>query len=286
MSRRARREWRLPPALQERRLPVVVVGVGLLAFLIGYGLTAILFFPGGGSEVVTVPDLRGMQEAGARRELDRQGLELEEGSALVHPEIPAGAVLAQSPLPGQEVAPGSTVRVTLSSGRDRRVVPDVSSLTGDQALRFLSQAGFQVAMEQRPASRRAGHVLEISPAAGTQVELPAQVRLVVSSGPPRVAVPQLYGLPEPVARQMLEAVGLRLGSVDYDPYSTQPQGEVVYQEPAEGDSLGVGSAVRVTVAGVAPVQRIVPRVPEPGTATEPRQPEGELRHQDNGNWRR
>jgi beta-lactam-binding protein with PASTA domain len=285
LTRREKRQWRLPSALRERRLLLRIVGVGVAAFLIGYAITAIFFFPGGGSDVVTVPDLRGLAESEARRELDRQGLEIERGSTLVHPEIPAGAVLAQSPLPGQEAAPGSAVRVTLSAGRDRREVPDVSSLTGDQALRFLSQAGFQVVMEQRPAARRAGHVLEISPAAGTQVELPAQVRLVVSAGPPRVPIPQLVGLPEPVARQMLESVGLRLGSVDYDPFSSYPLGEVVYQEPAEGDSLAVGSAVRVTIAGVAPVRQIVPDVPEPGAATDPRPPAVEVHNQENGRWR-
>ncbi len=235
------------------RAALWILGVAFGAFLLGYLFTALLFFPGRGrSDVVTVPDVRGLSELEARRLLDRVGLELDRGRSLVHPEVPEGAVLVQSPMSGREVSPGSAVRVTLSAGRDRRAVPDVSALTAEQAQTLLTRTGFEVQTVEIESPHRAGTVLEVQPSAGTLVELPARVQLVLSAGPPPVDVPDLSNLPEPQARDALQAVGLRLGEVEYDPYSTGVLGGVIAQRPAAGERVPAGSQVHVIIAGSPP----------------------------------
>lgn len=234
---------------------VRVVAVVIGAFIVGYLLTAVLFFPASGSDIVAVPDLRGLAEEDARQELERHELEIDTGSALVHPEVPAGAVLTQSPLPGQEVAPGSVVRVNLSAGHERRAIPDVRMLTARQARQFLTRSGFRVVTDTIAHSQREGSVVEVRPDVGTLVELPAEIRLVISSGPPKVAVPDLVDLPLPEAGEALEALGLSLGSIGYDPFSWEPLGGIVSQQPAAGDSIVAGSAVDVTVSGSGPRER-------------------------------
>lgn len=178
-----------------------VVGVVLGAFVLGYLATTLVFFPGfGRGPIVTVPDLRGRSLAQARRQLDRAGLVLERGSSLVHPRVPAGAVLAQNPLPGQETSRGDAVHVTLSAGPDRRPVPPVDGLTGEQARAVLQRTGFQVQVQIVPDDRPAGRVVGLRPAPGTVLSVPAPVQLFLAQGPPPAPVQEEAPAPEPAER--------------------------------------------------------------------------------------
>lgn len=165
-----------------KRQILAVVG---LAFLIGYAFTALLLFPGWGrGTIVAVPDVRGRSFAQAERRIERAGLVLERGTTLVHPTVPRGAVLAQVPLPGQETSRGDAVRITLSAGPDRRAVPDVSMLTGEQAHLALARTGYQVEVQTVPDNRPAGRVVAVQPAAGTVLPVAGRVLLQLSAGPP------------------------------------------------------------------------------------------------------
>lgn len=245
----ARRRWKAPARWRAWQVVLALVAG---AFLLGFLVTTVLF-RGGGAEVSTVPDLREMPLEQARRTLRSLSLGVEEGPALSHPTIPAGAVIAQTPLPGQEVAPGSVVRVNLSAGGERVRVPDVTSYPAEQARQMLERVGFQVQVVERTAMRREGQIVAVEPAAGSVVALPAVLTLVVSAGPPIVAVPELLGLYEPELRSRLGEAQLGLGDVEYDVFSTEPIGQVIAQWPAAGDSTRAGSRVRVTLAGPAPL---------------------------------
>lgn len=248
-----------PPPVRPRRWPralsltALVLGVGAAAFLAGYLLMALIFFPGFNRDaIVAVPELRGKSLSAARRLVERSGLELERGNALVHPRVPAGAVLAQSPLPGAEITRGASVRVILSAGHDRRAVPDLSNVAPQRVPTVLRNMGFVVQVRAVENERPAGVLLNVSPSPGTVLELPAAVRLTVSAGPPLVSVPSVISLPEPEARERIAAAGLRLGSVRYDPDAAEPLGGIAGQDPAPGQSVRQGSAVSVVVSGVDP----------------------------------
>lgn len=253
----------------DRRVVLRVVAIGLGAFLVGYLVTALAFYRGGTrQEVVAVPDLRELDRRAAERRLDDLGLTLEVGDSLPHPQVRAGDVLAQSPLPGREVAPGTPVRVILSSGRARIPVPDVSMLSEEAATRLLGASGFQVQVEVVPDRLPAGNVVAVEPAPGTPVVLPSVVRLRVSAGPPMdfgeslpavgageraperepmVAVPAIIGLAEAAARAALERVGLRLAEPEYEPAPEGVPEMVVEQTPPPGDSARAGAQVRVRI---------------------------------------
>jgi eukaryotic-like serine/threonine-protein kinase len=232
------------------RLLLRLAVAGLAAFVLGFLFTAIVLFGGrGGDDVVTVPDLRWQPEAEARRLASQSNLTLELGNTLVNPEVPAGNVLAQSPLPGEEVSPGSAVRVTLSSGAERRTVPEVSGLSGEQARQLLTRFGFEVEVEERTDPAPMGRVLEMTPQSGARVEMPATVRLVVSSGPPRAPVPNVAGMSVEDARTAIGNAGFYVAEVEYDFFSLSPPGTVVSQAPAAGVEVRLGAGIRLTVSG-------------------------------------
>lgn len=247
-----------------------LVGAGLVLFALGYLAVAVFAFPGGrGDPIVAVPELRGRTLPAARRVAERAVLRVERGSTLNHPRVRRGAVLAQSPLPGEEVTRGTTVRVILSEGPLRRSVPAVDALPAAQASKLLRQIGFRVSVLQQPDERPAGRVLGVRPAAGTVLSIPDSVVLVISSGPPMITVPSLAGLPPSVAADALRNAGLRLGPADYDPFATAPLGEVVAQRPGAGASMQSGSAVGITVSGSPPGPTAAP---DTGSAAPPSAP--------------
>jgi beta-lactam-binding protein with PASTA domain len=253
--RRARQRAAAPGAARfvpPVRLVAAILAVGLGAFLLGYAITAFVFFPGRAGGIVAVPDVREMPVGEARRALERLGLQVEEGGEIPNPRLPAGAVLMQTPLPGEEVARGSEVRLILSSGQETRTIPALHGRRAAEARALLEQMGWVVEVSEAQHHQAEGTVLEVRPAPGTELAVGSTVELVVSAGPPRLEVPEVTGFTVGDARTRLQAVGLRLGSVGYDPFAAVPMGTIVGQEPEAGASLPMGGAVRVVVAGYDP----------------------------------
>lgn len=242
-----------------------VIGMGLASFAIGYLLITLVFFPGfGRSAIVTVPDLRGKPMREAQRTLDRLGLEIRRGGNLANPRIRSGAVLVQSPLPGQEVTRGSEIRVVLSAGPERHPVPAIAGMSMRDARTLLERYGFTVAIRRVVSGEEEGSLLGMRPVAGSNAVVPSVVNIFLSAGPPKLAVPNVLTLPLDEAQSRLRAAGFQLGRVSYDPDSAEPVGVVVAQRPAAADSLRRGAGVGVTLSGADP------NPPPP----EPAEPEG------------
>lgn len=246
--------------------PYVAWGLAAVGvcFLAGYLLTWVVFFPGfGRSGIATVPDLTGMPAPAAERALARLGLEVERGEPVPNPRIAANRVLMQVPLPGEEVPRGSAVRVVLSAGPELRTVPAVRGLGRAEAVGLLERYGFRVQVREVRDRSAAGTLLGLRPAAGEPAAVGSVVELAVSAGPPFVTIPAVTGGTAGDARARLDAAGLVLGTLSYAPESAEPAGTVVAQAPAAGDSLRMGSAVRVTLAGPDPTPPPPPPTPEP-----------------------
>ena len=80
--------------------------------------------------------------------------------------------------------------------------------------------------------------------------------LYVSSGPGKVAVPNVEGKSEATAETTLQNDGFSVG-VQQDPTSTEPAGTVVNQNPVGNTMVDPGSKVTITVSGAATVPNVV-----------------------------
>ncbi|CAN5823148.1 hypothetical protein BH23GEM9_BH23GEM9_24540 [soil metagenome] len=158
----------------------------LLPFLAGYLIATYMLFPppqvtGAG---ISVPDVVGRSAGEAQQALVAVGLGPLDVSELPHPSAPAGQVVAQSPLPGQQLRAGAGVRVAISAGRPRVLVPDLQGFTADRAETMLVRSGFTVDRVVQESAVAAGRVIGTEPAAGSALMLPSSVMLIISSGPP------------------------------------------------------------------------------------------------------
>jgi beta-lactam-binding protein with PASTA domain len=237
----------------ERVLLKWVLATAVACFVIGYVVITLLFFPGfGRSAIVTVPDLTNRTAQQADRALDHAGLKMQRGDTMPNPRVARGRVLMQVPLPGEEVARGSTVRIVISTGPEMRQVPSIRGLSRADAIGLLQRFGYRVALRRVQNRSAEGTLVGLTPAAGQRAAVGSVVTITISAGPPWVRVPAVVGLQTADARVRLQAGGLEMGRVGYDPAAVAPVGTIVAQAPAEGDSIRMGASVRVTLAGEDP----------------------------------
>ena len=231
------------------RLWFSVLMLALVGWFGGYLITTQFIFPTRPPPgyLFEVPDIRGGGLATARERLMGAGLILGEIDSLLHPSVPEALIIGQSPLPGQVLRPESQVRVTVSLGPQLRSVPDVLGLTEDRAQVVLASSGFLVSKDTVEADLPRGNVLEVFPPPDTVIPLPAEILMIVSTGPALVAMPLVLGLDREEALILLDSLGLMVSEIEEVFRFGRDQGVVVEQEPASEMELERGTEVRLKV---------------------------------------
>ncbi|MFC5041319.1 Stk1 family PASTA domain-containing Ser/Thr kinase [Ornithinimicrobium kibberense] len=134
-------------------------------------------------------------------------------------------------------------------------MPTVVGLTEDEARAALDARQLDPVVERDFSEEvPAGTVVSADAAPGSELRHGTDVRLVVSQGPERYAVPRLVGLTVDEATQALEEASLQLGGRTGRFDETVPAGTVLASDPDVGTQQPPGTAVAVVVSdGPAPV---------------------------------
>jgi len=237
------------PGVSKRKFLGAVAGLLVFGWFFGYTLATRVFFPAAPptGDLFEVPDLRGLGLATAGERLAGASLDLGTIDSLKHPSVAAGLILGQSPLPGQVARPETEVLVTVSLGPQTRSVPDVLRLNEDRARVVLETSGFVVTVDTLEAEEPRGRVIDVFPPPDSVVALPAQVQLIVSTGPPVIPMPLVLGMEQADAQAMLDSLGLVISGIEEVFRFGRDQGIVVEQEPVADTDLQRGSAVRLKV---------------------------------------
>lgn len=129
------------------------------------------------------------------------------------------------------------------------VVVRVLGLPRAAAERELEAQGFKTKIDGDEADPviPAGHVVWQDPPPEVALPAGATVGLTLSSGPSPVNVPDVVAFELDQARLVVEAAGLRVGSVDSIP-SAAEAGVIVTSRPGTGASRAAGSAVDLVVS--------------------------------------
>jgi eukaryotic-like serine/threonine-protein kinase len=140
------------------------------------------------------------------------------------------------------------------------VVPAVVGQQVSQAKDALQQASLKSETTQEFSETRAeGTVLRVEPAPGSELGKQSTVRLVVSKGKERYAVPNLVGSKLGRAGSALAPLTLRLGDTTKEWSETVDEGVVISQDPPAGESVRRNTTVSVVVSkGREPIE--VPKV--------------------------
>lgn len=240
----------LPPSGPRRQLAIHTL-LALTGFGLAWALVAFVVFPDDGpADVVLVPAVHGLQFEDAQKQLAEAGLEAVMGEARLSASVPRGAVLGQNPAAGARVTRGITVSLDVSAGQRSAPVPRLTGMNRAEAEAALRELGLAVGGVVERAGREArGTVLETQPEAGRVVPEGTPVELILSAGPSELTLPAVVGRELVQARAILEQLGLRVRSVEFDSTSVVPRGVVVSQYPAAGSIVRPGSEVALRVSG-------------------------------------
>ncbi|MDT7811780.1 MAG: eukaryotic-like serine/threonine-protein kinase [Acidobacteriaceae bacterium] len=210
---------------------------------------------------VKVPDLQGLTVSEAVHKTANLGLNLGIDNKYYSVDVPAGRVLAQSPLPGAIVRREWRMRVTESLGPQRVAIPKVVGQQERVAAIEVRRVGLELEESaQMPYSGAPpGTVIAQNPQQGAAgVERPSVSLLVSTPAPnpaPALVMPQLTGMPLAAATALVVHAGLKVGPVQ-NTYS-------VAAAPADADG-GMAPADTVDPAGT-----VLSQTPAPGHKVEP-----------------
>ncbi len=247
-----------------------IIGALLLVVLLGGGAAFAWWstLPDGGaaadSEVATdddpvveIPSLIGLTEADAADVLAAADIELGEVTRQPSATADEGIVTGQTPPAGGEA---DRVDLVVSSGPDDTddgeglpVVADVVGLEETEAIDRLEALGIIVSISGREPSAAVaeGRVVSQDPAGGTEASL---VRLVVSTGddddgPVLPTVPDVRGLSESAAVDLLESLGIEVTIGAGQESEEVDADHVIAQSPAAGTQA---DAVTLTISTGGP----------------------------------
>lgn len=129
-------------------------------------------------------------------------------------------------------------------------VPRVLELPEAEARQALTDAGFRPWLdgERESSDVPRGAVVWQDPPPDMVMPPGTAVQLVLSAGPAPVTVPDVVGLSQPYAERIVEAAGIKIGSVDIVG-GGQEAGVVLATRPPSGHGRPRGTTVDLVVSG-------------------------------------
>ena len=217
-----------------------------------------------GKNTVSVPNVVGMQVAEAEQVLRSQyqlDVQLVADPKSTRPE---NEVIKQDPLSGTKLEIGKLVTLTYSLPA-AVTVPDVANQTAATASANLTRVLLEVvAVDEASDTVEQGKAIRTDPVAGTQVKSKSKVTLFISSGLPKVIVPDVIGLAADSANRAITEAGLKTEVKFTDVALGSPSnGRVISQSPLAPTQVNKGTVVTITVGRAPATTTTSP----PGTTT-------------------
>jgi len=239
----------------------LVLGLSLVALI---AAIVTMRFAIHGAEV-TLPSFQGLTTEAALNKAANLGVEMTIDNRFYSAEVPAGRILAQSPVPGTVVRREWHVRATESLGPQLVQIPDLVGQPQRAASIEIRRVGLELgSVAQMPlAGAASGTVIAQDPPAGAAgVEKPSVALLIsgttsADSGSTSAAayvMPDFIGRPYSTAAQAVTRAGLKLAPEVATSASALPQGQipppagtVIAQTPLAGYSIDPNAPIELTV---------------------------------------
>jgi len=185
---------------------------------------------------VTVPDMQGKTPAEARRMAESSGLEADVEREYYSPAIPEGKVLSQMPAAGSTVRRGWQVRLALSLGPQRVVIPQVVGESDRAAAITIAQRGLNLggAASLEIPNSAPGQVIAQNPQPNATNASAPKISLLVSQAPApqSFVMPSFVGQPLGSVTLALKDAGFTVGKVTVAPVENAPEATNAASVPA------------------------------------------------------
>lgn len=203
-------------------------------------------------EEVKVPHLVGKDIIYALEVLSGAGLNLRISGQEYDSSFPTNSIISQKPESGTNVRKGRNVRVVLSKGSEKIVVPDIRGESWRRAEIILKRSGLEVGKITRTFSNSylKDLIIEQDPPPLVEIARGKKMNLLISEGKREV----WYYMPDVIGKKLneilpiLENTKIQVGKIDYEVYSESLEpGIIVNQSPLLGYKLKSGGQIDLVV---------------------------------------
>jgi serine/threonine-protein kinase len=201
-------------------------------------------------DIVTVPNVVGMDVDEAVRAIQDIGLIADTTERKYSNDIDEDIVISQNYAEGEELKEGFTVKLVISNGAVKALVPNVVQQDLAKARVMIENDNFEVGEIQYEFNDLpSGTVISQSPKSGVMEAEGMSIDLVVSQGQEikTVLVPNVSGKTIREAESELNALGLKLGSIEYELSDEFEEGTIISNEGV-GEAYDQGTEVPVIVS--------------------------------------
>lgn len=248
------------------KVSCVVAVVAVIAIAVAVAVNIRRLVPDSAGSVVLsenqvrVPNLINMDKASAQESVESAGLVFAIGKSESSETIREGRVLGQEidgerVNAGKVVDKGTTLYVTISTGKGTADIPDILWMQQDLAVKSLEDLKIlSVNVEEDSETwAAAGTVTGVDPAVGTNVEFERIITLKVAAAnssvdtSAAVQIPDLKTMTQEEAYEALKTAGLYMEKQAVEYSDTVAKGMIISQNPKEG-AAHQGDTVTVTVS--------------------------------------
>ena len=196
-----------------------------------------------GKDRIEVPDLAGLTIEAAAALLKSKNLKIGRVSEVFSDELEAGLLIDGNPSSGSPVRKDSTIDLVISKGLEQVELSNFQGKTSDQAQSELTAAGLIVSSKYEYSdSIPIGTVISQTPSDVSTVGKGEKIELVISKGPSKIFIPNVYSLSKLAATKILEDLGFK---VEFKYIAKKKS--VTNVSPKTGTAVTPGSTVTITL---------------------------------------
>lgn len=221
----------------------------ILLFVLSLGTTLFVLNITNPPEVA-MPNVVGISKEEAQKQIEEAKLIFEIEKEEYNKDIQEGFIISQNPTYMEKfnkVKEGSTVKVIVSKGQEKTVVPNVKGKGKEEAIKAIEDAKLKAEVnEENSKTVKEGYVISQETDPETEVFAGDIVKINVSKGIEKAVVPNIIGKSEDEAKQALEEEGFVVVTASAED-SSKANGVVLKQSIDSGKSVEKGSSVTITI---------------------------------------
>jgi len=196
-----------------------------------------------GKDRIEVPDLVGLTVEEAAAALKKSDLKVGRVSEKYSDTFETGLLIDGIPTSGSPVRKDSTVDLIVSKGLEQIDLANFKGKTSDQAQSELTAAGLIVSSKYEYSdSIPVGTVISQTPSDVSTIGKGQKIELVISKGPSKIFIPNVYSLSKLAATKILEDLGFK---VEFKYIAKKKS--VTNISPKSGTAATPGSTVTITL---------------------------------------
>ena len=196
-----------------------------------------------GQDRIKVPDLVGLTLESATAVLKSSDLKIGRVSEKYSESFEAGLLIDGNPSSGSPVRKDSSVDLIISKGLEQVELTNFQGKTSDQAQSELKAAGLIASSKYEYSDTiPIGTVISQTPSDVSTVGKGEKITLVISKGPSKIFIPNVYSLSKLAATKILEDLGFK---VEFKYIAKKKS--VTNISPKSGTAVSPGSTVTITL---------------------------------------